>query len=191
MWGEKSGFCPLRCLLTQGVHVSLGEMLSGLEGKQGHCDRSLCPPKPGPLWAAPRPPQPSPLWPWSLYTCVSPDPGLAGSWSLLTCLPSSPVSLLCPPFLSPPLGLPVSPLSALLSPVSPSVSVGPSLSAASSLPQSPQALAPHLSSVPSTCLPCPVWALKLSRAPPSPPFWEIQLWEMKLLFLGAGQMLRV
>lgn len=37
----------------------------------------------------------------------------------------------------------------------------------------------------------PVSALKLSRTPPSPPSWEIELWEMKLLSLGAGQMLRV
>ena len=44
MWGEKSGFCPLPCLLTQGVHVSLGETCLGWRGSRATVTGACVPP---------------------------------------------------------------------------------------------------------------------------------------------------
>lgn len=161
-WWSKAGSAPSPPDLPKGsmTLVSGLEMCLGQRGSKAAVTGACVPPA-GPAGGCQLPPQPSPLGP-----CASPNPGLASS---------------CP--------APVSPLSAL-SPCPPSGSVGPRLSAASSPPRAPQAHPSLLRPLRwSACCRVSLAGLKPSGTLPSPPFWETQLWEMKLLSWVAGQML--
>lgn len=187
---SKAGSAPSPPDLPKGsmTLVSGLEMCLGRRGSKAAVT-GACVPQAWPAGGCRLPPQPL-----LLGLCAFANPGLAGSWPLPSAALLSCLSLLCA-FCLTSSGLLATPTSArlALSPLPPSGSVGPRLSVRSLLATSgsqahPSLLRPLRS---SACRRVPLAGLKPSGTPPSPPFWETQLWEMKLRSWAAGQMLRV